>query len=86
MFAVDSPWHVLVSGHLGVVDLQVGRTRLEDLLFGVELGVRVTNEAFNFYYITRLAAFRWAQDFNLERRFLMSGRKKEEMIISDVTL
>ena len=78
VFSVNGPWHVLVSGHLGVVDLQVGRASLEDLLLGVELGVRVANVALHFDHITRLAAFRSAQDFNLNLRFFLFPERGEK--------
>jgi len=66
VLAVYGPRHVLVSGHFGVVDPQVRRASLEDLLFGVKLCVGVANVALHFDHITWLAAFRSAQDFNLK--------------------
>ena len=65
MLAVDGPRDALVGGQLVRVHLQVRCHRLEDLLLGVELHVRISDEAVDLDHVAGFAALRSGQNLNL---------------------
>jgi hypothetical protein len=72
MLAIHGPRDALVGGQPVGVDLQVRRDRLEDLLFRVELRVRISDEAFHLDDVAGLAAFRRVENLDLGCRIIPS--------------
>ena len=82
--SVDAPGDVLVDGHALRVDLEVGRARLEDLLLGVELRVRLAGEAGHLDGVAGLRVSGRGEDFNLVKKTVENvvGKCYEQVLIS----
>jgi hypothetical protein len=79
VLAIHGPGDALVGGQLVGVDLQVRRDRLEDLLFRVELRVRISDEAFHLDDVAGLAAFRRVQNLDLGCRWCKRLRRSDKL-------
>ena len=67
LLAIDGPGDALVGGLAGRVDLEVGGAGLEDLLLGVELGVRHPLETVHHDGVARLGTGRRYHQLDLEQ-------------------